>query len=816
MTNKLNALRRSIASPLSNYRREMHLLAAVALLLSAFSATFEVWAQPAMPLPKVQAEKDETTKKVPSGKEIPIKEQLAAVQGRLVEVWKEMAIIEIQTKLPAGATTEEADEYKSLQERLIQLYELQIRALEQMQTIDASADELRQQMASWTGFAVKPPYPLDLGDDLWREIRTVEQEIQTLHIALLVFEKDLSDAKELLKPAASAMQQSAERLNELKPGEERARPRWLLDLNQLRSRVAEVEIATQETNRRMVNTRITAKEAERVFLSRKLDEADAHIHFSQEELNAKIDKLNQEQLSLQKEIELAKHNDQAIYQELSPVQKRLNQLRQKEQGSPGLAAEMAEEILRQEQSANLLVARMEAVAYQRRALLEMERVIDRAKAVWKERFALMNSSGAASLTTSLNSLQAEQAQFEQKREILLSIQEAVQNKLAYQQSQQKDPTLAAADREQSHKLAEAYLQQINAWVPLQARLAKFGDLLERTTQEAERRRANLSLKERAKNLLAMVVETVRQLTSFEIYSVTDTITVEGEEISGTRRVTLGEMLQFLLIITVGFWLAAQAVNISQRGAKYLFRMNVDSAALFARLGHILLSIGVVMAALTTMKIPITVFAFLGGALALAFGFGAQNLLNNFVSGLILLIERPVKTGDIVDVEGVSGRITQIGARCCQIRRFDGIEMLVPNSAMIEKTVTNWTLSDHRRRASVTIGIAYGSPIEQAQDLIESAVRAHPEVLSDPCPVVLFEDFGESALIFTVYYWLDLARVADRMVVASEIRVSLNRRLNEAGIIIAYPQRDVHLHSVQPLEVAIANPVASESDSGSRV
>ena len=816
MANKLNALLCSIAFSTSINRRKIVRLLAVSLVLTLFYPSFEVWAQPGIPLSKDQTENDETTKKDSPGKEIPIKEQLAAAQERLAEFRKQLAGIDKETQTPAGATTEEADEYKSLQGRLIQLYELQVKALEQMQMLENTTDELRKQMASWTGFTEKPPYPLDLGDDLWMEMRNIDQEIQTLQIALLVFEEDLVDAKELLKPAASAMRQSAEQLNELKPDENAARPRWLLELNQLRMRVGEVEVVTQETQRRMLNSRITAKEAKRVFLARKLDEADAHIHFSQQDLNARIDKLNQEQLGLQKEIELAKLKDQTVYRERSRTQERLKRQREEVQASPEMAPQEAEKVQRLEQSSNLLEAQMEAVSFQRRALLEMERIIDSAKVVWKERFTLMNSSGSATLKTSLDSLQTEKAQFKKKREILLSIQAAIQNKLAYQQSLQKDPSLSAADREQSRKLAEAYMQQINAWIPLQARLAKFGDLLERTMQGAERRGANLSPMERAKNLLAMVAEITHQLTGFEIYSVTDTITVEGQEISGTRRVTLGEMLQFLLIITVGFWLAARFVSLSQRGAKHLFRMSVDSTALFARVGHILISIGIVMAALTTMKIPITVFAFLGGALALAFGFGAQNLLNNFVSGLILLIERPVKTGDIVDVEGVSGRITQIGARCCQIRRFDGIEMLVPNSAMIEKTVTNWTLSDHKRRASVTIGIAYGSPIEQAQDLIEAVVLTHPEVLTNPRPLVLFEDFGESALMFTAYYWLDLGQVADRMVVASEIRVSLNQRLNEAGIIIPYPQRDVHLHNVQPLEVAIANPAASVSNGWDRL
>jgi potassium efflux system protein len=101
-------------------------------------------------------------------------------------------------------------------------------------------------------------------------------------------------------------------------------------------------------------------------------------------------------------------------------------------------------------------------------------------------------------------------------------------------------------------------------------------------------------------------------------------------------------------------------------------------------------------------------------------------------------------------------------------------------------------------------------------LIEAAVRAHPDVLTHPAPLVLFEDFGESALMFTVYYWLDLAHVTDRLVVASEIRVGLNKRLTEAGIIISYPQRDVHLHTIRPFEVVITNAAAVETSGGSKL
>lgn len=808
MTSKFTILKPTIAS-LSSISRIKTIWLVVACI--SFFSVFEVRAQSSTFLNKVQTKQNETAKGVLSS----VGEQLAAAKGRLAEARAEFSGVDDRTRL-SSATPEEADEYKRLRVRLIQLYELQTRALEQIQILDTTADELRKQIASWTGFAEPQPDSLDFSDGLWKEIKNKEQYIRPLQMALLLFENDLADSKEQLKPEAVAMQQSAEQLNEIKPGEDTARPSWLLGLNQLRMRVAEVKVAANEMERRMINSRIVVKQVEHDFLIRKLDEADAHIHFSKQELSNKIDKLDQERLVIQKEIERARRDDQSLYFEHSQAQERLERLKKGGRAPVGMVADAVEKIGYLEQSSNLFALRTEDAAMRGRVLLEMERLIGRIQSVWKERFVLMNAPSADMLKASLISLQAEQARFEQQRDILLSIQAAIQKKLLYEQSRSKDPDLAAGDREQSRKLAKTYRQQFDVWMPLQVRLEKFGDLLERARQQAETRSSELSFKDRARNLVSMADEALRQLTDFEIYSVTDTITVEGEEISGMRRVTLGQILMFLLIITAGFWLSASAVHLSMRGAKYVFRLNVDSAALFARVAHIVLALGVAAAALTTMKIPLAVFAFLGGAMALAIGFGAQNLLNNFVSGLILLIERPVKTGDIVDVEGVTGRITQIGARCCEIRRMDGVEMLVPNSAMIEKTVTNWTLSDQKRRASVTIGIAYGSPVEQTQSLIEAAVRAHPDVLSNPDPLVLFENFGESALIFTVYYWLDLAHVADRLVVASEIRVSLNRRLTEAGIIIAYPQRDVHLHTVRPLEVVIGNPAAGNPDVESKL
>ena len=348
-------------------------LGAVALILTAFFSAYGIQAQPNLPLPKVKTGQEGATKNASPSLEIPIKEQLANAKKRLSEAKQDLAGINKENQVFAGSTKEEVDEYKNMHERLIQLYEMQTIALEQMQILDADTGTLRQRMTSWTGFEERPPYPLELGDNIWREIRSTEQDIQTLRIALLVFEKDLADAKELLKPSTLAMQQSAEHLNEIKPDEDASRSRWLLELNQLRLRMAEVEVAMQETQRRMINSRIAAKEMEQVFLSRKLDVADAYLHFSQQDLDAKIDKLEREQLGFQKEIERAKRNDQTVFLEHSRIQQRLDRLHQQTQTSPDTGSGAAAEIMRLEQLALLLQAQMDAVSYQRRALSEMVR-----------------------------------------------------------------------------------------------------------------------------------------------------------------------------------------------------------------------------------------------------------------------------------------------------------------------------------------------------------------------------------------------------------------------------------------------------------
>jgi small-conductance mechanosensitive channel len=205
-----------------------------------------------------------------------------------------------------------------------------------------------------------------------------------------------------------------------------------------------------------------------------------------------------------------------------------------------------------------------------------------------------------------------------------------------------------------------------------------------------------------------------------------------------------------------------------------------------------------------LRIPVTALAFISGAVAIGIGFGAQNIINNLISGWILMSERPVRIGDFVEIDAHRGVVEEIGNRSTRIKRVDGVHLLVPNSQMLERVVVNWTLVDRDFRTSVRVGVVYGSPVEQVKELLLKATVAQVDTLKDPPPLVVFEDFGDNALVFDVFFWCHGGGERELRTIRSDIRFRIERYLGEAGIVIAFPQRDVHLYSKTPIEVVQKN------------
>jgi potassium-dependent mechanosensitive channel len=262
---------------------------------------------------------------------------------------------------------------------------------------------------------------------------------------------------------------------------------------------------------------------------------------------------------------------------------------------------------------------------------------------------------------------------------------------------------------------------------------------------------------------------------------------------GTVTLSLGRLLAF----GVAVWLAIRASRVTQivlnddvlpqfplpRGVPNAISMLVNYAIVL---------IGIFVAA-GILGIGLSNLALIVGALGVGIGFGLQNVVNNFVSGLILLFERPVQVGDAVQLGSLGGRITRIGFRASYIRTYGGAEVVVPNGDLVSTQLVNWTLSDRRRRLELTVGIAYGSDPERVTEVLAGVLKADPEVLVDPAPFIVFEAFGDSALNFRMYAWI--ADFENGLTATHRLNTAIAAALAAEGIEIPFPQRDVHLKSV---------------------
>lgn len=260
---------------------------------------------------------------------------------------------------------------------------------------------------------------------------------------------------------------------------------------------------------------------------------------------------------------------------------------------------------------------------------------------------------------------------------------------------------------------------------------------------------------------------------------------------GGISVSIGSVLGGALIL-VATWLTARFVGFVLR-EELLPRTGLrrgDAQSVVKMANYLVWGIGIVMVA-SAMGLTGTQLTVVIGAVSLGIGFGLQTIINNFVSGLILIFERPIRVGDVVQTVDHWGRVKQIGIRASIIRNFDGAEIVVPNGDLIAREVINWTRSDEIRRIEVLIGVAYGTDPEQVLEILLRVAQEHPATLEDPEPGAHMLRHGESSLDFRVRCWVPIERWVG---VASDLNVAINREIKAAGITIPFPQRDLHIRS----------------------
>jgi potassium-dependent mechanosensitive channel len=294
-----------------------------------------------------------------------------------------------------------------------------------------------------------------------------------------------------------------------------------------------------------------------------------------------------------------------------------------------------------------------------------------------------------------------------------------------------------------------------------------------------------------------IVTTILSVSALAFFTVT-AINAAGIPLLWTAPVlgtTLSLVQIFLLVaLLIGvFWFSSRTkrflfnrflVNSGlDRALQYAIAQIVSNLVLVVGIFIVLENTGIHLGALT-------VFA---GAVGVGVGFGLQNIASNFISGLVILAERPITIGDRVEVAGLAGQVELIRARSTVIRTNDNIAMIVPNTKFIDSPVTNWTYGDPRVRFRVPVGVAYGSDVNKVREALIAAGKSHPHVLHDPAPSVFLKQFGDSAIEFELVVWSsEMSHRPSRF--KSDLNFAIEEKFREACLEIPFPQRDLHIRS----------------------
>ena len=268
---------------------------------------------------------------------------------------------------------------------------------------------------------------------------------------------------------------------------------------------------------------------------------------------------------------------------------------------------------------------------------------------------------------------------------------------------------------------------------------------------------------------------------------------------GEIEITPAILLTAVLIILIAYGISRFLQRMLRRNVFEQIHLHQGSQSAICRLLHIIIMCLGVFIAIQHTGIDLTALAAVSAVFLVGIGLGLQNITHNFISGLIMLFERPVQEGDFVEVNGVQGSVQAVNAYSTKVETLDRVTIIVPNSHFLSDNVTNWSFQDSKVRIHVSVGVSYGADVELVAETLLEVGRAHSEVLSDPEPQAQFLTFGDSSLNFDLLVWIE--DPTRQYIVTSDLNFAIVQAFRERDITIPFPQRDLHVRSAVPMSVA---------------
>jgi len=678
----------------------------------------------------------------------------------------------------SGMMPDEAAEWRRLELQRIYLLESREQALKDLKTLrnEAPSDPGR---SAWKGFSGNPPYPLAVLSNLYDHIYALRSEVDALEVQRAVREANLTTFLKAREATEKQLRQAEELLKKSAGKESAVRARRQRDLARLRNEINSEGALSEDVAQLLAAEKIRSKRKELQSLEEQYRAAETASPLTREDLDRKLAELDARRKDREKLFA-------AAIQEERSAKKAL----EKTLSGGAITAGPTERI------------RLETASSKIGIYQGSLRILNFEEALWQDRYRLGQADD-------LGELREKRAEVDKALKQLGSWKEAFgRTAVSYAPLIESETeklgagTLSKEEEGSVRSRVAAYQERQILWGQVVQALNQVERVATRWKEDLEYRVEHVATAARARETGKTLLSVFGKLWNTELYVAEETTVIEGQKIVRPFSVTVGKVGKALIVLLAGLWGAGKVGNLLKRHASRRYGMEASRISQMERKWSFFSFLLLLAFSLALVNIPLAVFAFFGGILAIGIGFGAQHLIGNFISSVILMFDRTISLGDIVEMEGQFGRVKSIGLRSSSIRRFDGVEVLVPNSQFLEQKVTNWTLSDQKVRYEISVGAAYGSPTQDTSGRILGVIREDERVMASPEPVVIFEEFGDSALMFRAFFWLALSAERDNRVVCSDLRHRIAETLDRAGIVIAFPQRDVHLDTKGPIEVKV--------------
>lgn len=711
----------------------------------------------------------------------------AKAEAQLAEARRQQEAGEIEDGRPTKADALPATDRQRLLGRLVVAYSEQLKLLDELESQKRpQADTLRTQglMADFTG---PPPYSavqVDALRDAYDASKEASQNLASTERALQTLKAGRVDAQ---RRAAEAVRLAEDRLARAKGREEIEKERLNRELALLRKQLTEAELVNIGLGAQRIMLEIKGRRALNDEMERLLTRVLPAQRLTKEELE-------QQQAALRKELnKLAADVDAVVI---------ANTRRAKERDRLAQVVAKTGSGSAEAHRLQLLDARLETDRVQLLTRTWLQTLLQTASDAWAQRYVGLHSEDGATRQSVIAALGRIREELSSRKQIIDQLTQTARVAVREQESRIDGGMLDAAATAQQSAVLDALKERVRAYQRVERSSARLQRQIERWLED-------LGFQVKAGGstnwqlVLVQLEQTLKGIWNFEMFAVEDSTLIDGKTVTVTYGVTVGKSIGALLLFLIGYWLFARLSRRLQRVMVSRFGVNQQVASMIRRWTMIALGVVLIVFVLNLARIPLTAFAFLGGALAIGIGFGTQTIIKNVISGIIILFERKIRVGDIIALGGMTGHVVAVDLRASTVRGFDGVEALVPNSNFLENQVINWTYTNPRIRREVRVGIAYGSPVRQAAEIIDGCAADHGQVLKDPAPEVFFEDFADSALLMVLVFWVELGENLVARRVDSDLRYAIEKRLAAAGISIPFPQRDVHLEVSQPLPVRVS-------------